>query len=424
MLKRLESRVGQFAFQMGLFAAFAASPTPAFGQPAPIYGGGGGRYFEFSCASGEILVGLSGSAGVLVDNIQAVCARVDSASSFASAAPKGPIFGNNRPQDRYAQCPPGYAVAKALISLNDDYPQVGKIELVCVELVNRSDGGSTTVEIRGSGNLAGYTAGVLGNGAREGDPPEWSGCDNLYATGIRGRAGDNLTAFGLMCGPKPAIASSEPPKTLNKRKRATILAKDPNAFSKTSSIPQEPKTLNKRKRPGTWGTPAPDQQTGGAGGASLNSDGSTGAFTKSNAWTGSTPSSPPVASQPAPQTMAPSPLINGVYATIVSITDSRCMFSGDMRGSGQRDLEINPQPHIQIPLHEYSAVFGGPVNLMVDGTRLFQSTTIPLQFGPVTSPVPASFDGAFSEDGNSFDVRFQAGTDFCRIGGTIHGSRN
>ena len=430
MLRRRMGRTFPLAIGLSLIATSPlAIGAPALAQPTNVYGGSGGRFFEYGCGNGQVLVGLRGSAGILLDNIQAICGRVGANGTSMDAAPQGPVFGGNRASDRYAQCPPGYAVSGASMGLNENYPHIGAILLTCTELVNRAAGGSANIEIRGSGNLEGHEAappiGILVGGNPGGSMRGGAGCAN-YAVGIRGRAQDYLDAFGLVCGQAVAVAEPGPPRTLNKRRRSSIEGKYPNATSTTTSIPQVPKTLNKRRRPGSWGTPAPEQQTGGAGGASLNSDGSTGAYTKGNGWTGAPPATPPaeppVESQAESQAPAPSADIGGSYSTVVEVNDSRCLFR-DMRGSSQRVLELAPNAGVMIPLHSFSNIFGGPVTLNVDGLRLSQSTTIQMVFGPASSPMPATFDGAFTEDGEQFNVNFKAGNNLCRVAGTIRGQR-
>jgi hypothetical protein len=406
-----------------LAAAAAATPVPSQAQQGQIHGGSGGRYFEYTCPAGWVLVGLRGSAGILLDNIQAICGRVGPGNQIQESSPQGPVFGGNRPMDKGVTCPAAYAITLALISENDSNPHVGAIRLSCTELVNRQYGGVVGIDIRGSGNLEGYESTTFFSPGDEGGRGDVSACNGQYAVGIRGRAQNYLDAFGLVCGQAVAVAEPTAPKTLNKRKKATILARDPNAFSSSSSIPQTQKTLNKRKRPDSWGTP-PAEQTGGAGGASLNSDGSVSPYSKGPGWTGSAPAtSPPTAPPPdAPQAPIPAAEIGGSYSTTVEVNDSRCMFK-DMRGSGERMLQLAPNQGIVIPLNEYDNFFGGPVTLNLNGLQLSQSTTIPLVFGPASAQVPASFDGAFSQDGGQFNVKFEAGNALCRIAGTIRGQR-
>lgn len=204
----------------------AAATTPAAAQEeGEIGGAGGGRYFKYECGPGRLLVGLRGSAGVLIDNVQAVCARVDSAGNLTEAAPQGPVFGNPRPQDQSIDCPPQHAIIGGTIIENNDHPQVGSIEIVCREVSNRRNGGSARLTMRGGGNLKGYRSPFLTISGSEGGRSWWdrdeSACTG-YATGIHGRQGTNLTAFGLLCGDKPEVAPLVEPtagRTLGKRKR-------------------------------------------------------------------------------------------------------------------------------------------------------------------------------------------------------------
>ena len=191
--------------------AMAAAPSPAEAQrEGRVGGGGGGRYFKYDCGPGRVLVGLRGSAGILIDNVQAVCARVDASGGLTEPTPQGPIFGNRRPQDQSVDCPPQHAIIGGTIIENDDHPHVGSIELSCREVANRDFGGSAGLSMRGTGNLKGYQSPFLGMMGDEGGHDYWSNtrseCDG-YATGIHGREGRNLTAFGLLCGPKPAGAA-------------------------------------------------------------------------------------------------------------------------------------------------------------------------------------------------------------------------
>lgn len=400
------------------------SPAMAV-QPTNIEGSREGSYFEYQCGAGKVLVGLRGSAGVLIDNIQAICAKVDGSGGYAEASPVGPVFGNNRPFDRFVQCPPTYAVKSVDMGMNEANPHIGAIRLNCYELAHPVEGGMAVLELRGSGNLEGHQDDIsiaIGNNPG-GSIGRNVGCGTGFATGIRGRAGSYLSALGLNCGPATAVADPTANRTLGKRKKSSIEGKYPDAASTTSAVPQTQRTLGKRKRPDSWGAPAPEP-TGGAGSVSVNSDGSTGAYTKGNGWTGSPPPSsgtPPPAPAPA-VTEGPSEAIGGDYATVVEVSESRCLFK-DMRGSAQRTILLDPNPAIRIPLNEFSNFFGGPVMVNVQGLNLSQSTTIQMVFGPASSQVPATFQGAFTPDGTQFNMNFEAGNDLCRIRGMIRGSR-
>lgn len=398
-------------FRIGITALAAlsvANPLPASAQPAPIAGSREGQYFEYRCGPGQVLVGLSGSAGVLIDNIQAVCGRVMPGPAVGDTAAQGPVFGGRRAQDKDVRCPSNYAVFAAGIWLNENYPHVGSIRLGCMEVANRDEGGTAQIEIRGTGNLEGYALEPIGVGAgQERNGGGDSDCDGQYAVGIRGRAGDQLSAFGLVCG------QAAPERTLHLHKRPTLNLHKRPGESATTSIPQTEPTLNKRRRPAPSGGASSDSNPAAeqGGGASI--------FTDSTLL----PPAPAESAGPAAQALSPSPLINGTYATTLSVTDSRC-FTQDFRGSWGGTADLQPRPGILIPLQNFGPIFAAPVVIQVQGLVLRQSTQVQMRAGPVSGPVPADFDGAFTSDGSRFNVRFTAGNPICRISGTISGMRS
>jgi hypothetical protein len=412
---------------VGPLALLTVMPSPAGAQAGAVYGGSGGRYFEYACGPGQVLVGLRGSAGVLLDSIQAVCARVDGNATVEASA-QGPVVGNDRPFDKAIDCPAGTAVTAAIMARNESYPHLGAIRLFCTELAQREAGGTTPIDISGSGHFEGYDSPYFLLSSHEGGMPGSSQCPGGYAVGIRGRDDGYVTAFGLLCGPKPSAMAGDPNAghTLGKRKRPDRPVFAPGALGDsvtTSSIPgagsspagtldqqrgsgstfespaaAAPRTLGKRKRPAQPGPqPAQTDQPISA----INSDTGIGS---------GTPAEPP------------SPLINGAYATTVSVTDSRCL-GQDLTGTWRGMAELNPQPAISIPLQTMGPLFAAPLTLDVHGLVIRQSTQLQMRSGFFGGGVPADLDGAFSNDGGQFNVRFTAGNALCRIGGTIAGVR-
>jgi hypothetical protein len=183
-----------------------ARPTAQEPVKAPIQGGPGGDYFEFSCGPGRVLVGLRGSAGVLIDSVQAICARVDAAGATVDPQPQGPVFGS-RPIDQTVTCRNQLAVYAASVSLSEQQPLAGSIHLSCRQIANYGEGGSEMVRLKGSGRLRGYRSPTPTTGAVDMGEFHDSVCPApTYAVGIRGRAGTYLDAFGLLCAPKPSAA--------------------------------------------------------------------------------------------------------------------------------------------------------------------------------------------------------------------------
>jgi hypothetical protein len=92
-----------------------------------------------------------------------------------------------------------------MVSLSEHEPFAGSIKLVCQEIGRRSDGGTETLELRGSGRLRGYYTPLIGSTPVDRGEFQPSACPpQTYAAGIRGRSSTYLDAFGLICAAKPA----------------------------------------------------------------------------------------------------------------------------------------------------------------------------------------------------------------------------
>ena len=417
---------------VGSLALFMVLPSPAAAQAGTVYGGPGGRYFEYACGPGQVLVGLHGSAGVLLDSIQAVCARVDG-NATVDASAQGPVVGNDRPFDKAIDCPPGTAVTAAIMARNESYPHLGAIRLFCTELAQRSDGGTTPIDISGSGHYEGYDSPYFLLSSHEGGMPGSSACPGGYAVGIRGRDDGFVTAFGLLCGPKPSGVAADPNAghTLGKRKRPDRPVFAPGALGDsvtTSSIPgagsSPAGTLDQQRSSGATFEGPTAAGTGRSVGkrkkppapAEIQPAQSDQPFAAINSDGGIAPTTEPPPAEP------PSPLINGTYDTTLSVTDSRCL-GQDLTGTWRGMAELNPQPAISIPLQTMGPLFAGPLTLDVHGLVIRQSTQLQMRSGFFGGGVPADLDGAFTTDGSRFNVRFTAGNALCRIGGTIAGVR-
>lgn len=369
-----------------------------------IHGGSGGRYFEYACGSGEVLVGLHGSAGVLIDSVQAVCARVDGPLRLASGSAKGPVFGGDRPFDRQADCPPQHAVTLAAVYENKTEPKVGAIALECTEITHREDGGSTEVELSGTGRLEGHSAPALGFGRGGIAVWELSSCPGQYAVGIRGRADRYLTAFGLICGPRPSGVATELPGPGVGRDSvsgaATQQSRRPNVTSPANSgTALGAATVSGRAAPQSNAV-GPLRSAGGT--VSTSVEGAPGAAA-------TIPASPPS--------------LGDAYAATLTIAESRC--ATDLKGTWQRNMRLGAGPPREIPLSSFSNLFGGSVVFdATDPTAVVQRGRILLNVGGVSVPARARFVGGFSPDASTFDVRFNASAPLCRVRGSVRGVRN
>jgi len=171
-------------------------------------GGLGGNYFEYVCGPGRVLVGLNAYAGVWIDNVQALCARVEG-GSVSSQNAEGPVFGGNRPLKNSSTCyyistadfQSTHIVAGLEADENRDKPFLGYIKLVCVDF--NGSRRESSGPIRGSGLLASEPRGtgseLLVKPARQECPT------GTIAVGIHGWAGQFIDSLGLICGPKPRV---------------------------------------------------------------------------------------------------------------------------------------------------------------------------------------------------------------------------
>lgn len=206
MFKVLVQRVPAWPTLISILAGTALLIASSAGRAqeftkAPVRGGPDGRYFEFYCGPGRALVGLRGSAGVIVDSVQPVCARVDAGGGLSEPQPARRTFGGDRPFDKSADCPDQMVVGGISAEQGEKFPVIGSIRMQCSEIAHLQDGGSSAVELSGSGHLRSYVSPTIGIG----DSPDHTPTDSLcsapsVAVGIYGRASQYVNAIGLLCG--------------------------------------------------------------------------------------------------------------------------------------------------------------------------------------------------------------------------------
>jgi hypothetical protein len=189
--KRIRTAFLIFSLPIIALAISLTASTRAVAQQAEQteiieWGNGGNPYFRYICGGGRVLIGVQGSAGVLIDSVQAVCGKMEGGRLVGTAQPEGPVFGGSRPIDKTGGC--AGSITKAQIARNKFDPYVGAIVFPCP---GARPGQST--EIRGSGELAENRSVSCPSGT--------------IAVGIAGRHGKYIDAFGLLCGPKPVPAT-------------------------------------------------------------------------------------------------------------------------------------------------------------------------------------------------------------------------
>ena len=194
------------ALAIAVFTIALISPAGAQQEATPeIQGGRDGNYFEEKCGDGRVLVGLRGNAGVLIDSVQAICARVDEAGAISDPQSAGPPHGGTGGSGQQSYCPPGRAISAVHPERNETRELLGRISFNCLELANPNQGGQNEVRYGGTGHLRDYDSpnfDALGHSAYNTDfETKWWNCPGgQFAVGIKGRSSDFLNAFGIVCG--------------------------------------------------------------------------------------------------------------------------------------------------------------------------------------------------------------------------------
>jgi len=187
------------AIAMSLLASNPVNPQG--GVRLDMLGFATGNYFEYVCGPGRALVGIRGYTGVWIDNVQAVCARVDARGVF-DARPEGPVFGGSRPINNAYSCPSGTVAAGLWVMSNENNPHLGSIRTACVDFSTRNfvDYEYFVTDARGMRGT-GRSVYPIGQKCPAG----------TVAIGIRGRVSDFVDAFGLTCG----TPKSPPPPNID-----------------------------------------------------------------------------------------------------------------------------------------------------------------------------------------------------------------
>ncbi len=207
-------------------AAFACfSSAHAERTRLAMIGGDGGRYFEHVCPTGSVLVGVRGYTGLWIDNVQALCARMDRAGPLDALA-SGPAFGGAQGQTNNSYtCPSGTVIYSFGVHEVADRHVLGRLVFTCRDAFT----------LESVGNIGRFE----GSGDKKFDG-FWRDCPSgTVAVGMRGRAGTYLDAFGLVCDVITSIADV-PIRAIGKttREPPPRSAPQPKIDAKTASVRQ------------------------------------------------------------------------------------------------------------------------------------------------------------------------------------------
>ncbi|MDM0044017.1 DUF1929 domain-containing protein [Variovorax dokdonensis] len=173
LLCRSEDRANAFPF-------FATSNTITHGAA----GGEPGPAFSLSCQSDEVLAGVSGAAGWVLDRLSPLCVKVDAEGKWTSDPMARGAAGSLNGNMVARLCPSGQAVS-GFVSRSGWL--VDRLAPTCQPLVSAGRvSGATTVLAGFGGNGGGENPGVVCDSGRP-------------AHGVIGRANGAVSSIGLTC---------------------------------------------------------------------------------------------------------------------------------------------------------------------------------------------------------------------------------
>lgn len=164
----------------------AATAAEAQTQISTLMGGGGGTQTRVECGEDRVLVGVTGRAGLWLDNLFLRCARVNGAtlSDIVTLDNNSQRIGGLGGITRYTvQCPAGNVVKGVMVYQGTFINRIG---LYC----RGWDGTGWT----GSGNLVGPAGGTGGSyDRRDCEEP------TRPVVALWGREGNYVDALGIVC---------------------------------------------------------------------------------------------------------------------------------------------------------------------------------------------------------------------------------
>jgi hypothetical protein len=186
-MNRLSSKIRtRLALAVVACAAVFASPAGAVVVPTAQVGGSGGTAFTQTCPNGEILSGLQGTSGTLIDSVESICTKLDVLGDNFTDPVVLSSHGGSGARGYDLECPKGWAVT-GLTGRSGSF--VDRVQLICAPV--QLDG---TVLLGAAEKVDPFSAGGTGGSAFTIHCP-----GTTPARGIDGRAGTFVDRLGLGC---------------------------------------------------------------------------------------------------------------------------------------------------------------------------------------------------------------------------------
>ena len=169
-------------------------------------GHNGGSAFDLKCTAGEALVGITGQADTSIEQIGPLCVAIDNDGNWSGSPTNPGVTGGTSSTPFTRTCPTDYAVSG--FSGRAD-TAVEQITLSCQSITT-------------DGNASGAAQNLASIGGSGGNAIPLNSCSyELPATGIFGRSGTTIDAFGLHCEQLPI--GNAPPNVSNPGDQISII---------------------------------------------------------------------------------------------------------------------------------------------------------------------------------------------------------
>ncbi len=180
----------------------SVEPEPPLGYALPArgsifsktreIGGSVGETFEVACETDQVLAGVAGRAGALIDQVSALCVDVDDSGNWVGTPQqKGPAYGGGGGSAFTQRCPLNHGVTGFTANMQRNL--TGYLQIHCRSLTD-------------SNNASGELTALNAVGTAGGISPKILCADQAVAKGIYGAANSLVGRFGLTCIENPAYA--------------------------------------------------------------------------------------------------------------------------------------------------------------------------------------------------------------------------
>ena len=173
---------------------FALPPNGRIHAKSGAVGSTRGNEFERTCATGKVLVGISGNYSTRIERLQALCVTANNSGQWLdNPVSEQATAGTGNGQSFSQVCAPGHAIVGFTSDFTNDYPTY--LQLHCGKLDGKRRTTGASVSLESLGTLASNAPSTRPRCAAR-----------AAATGFYGFANSAIERLGLICFEDPAFA--------------------------------------------------------------------------------------------------------------------------------------------------------------------------------------------------------------------------